>query len=194
LAEFPERLARTVFTTRPSQQDGEIPVHSPRILIAGVGNELLTDDGVGVHAIRELEHDLPMGVEAVAIGTDVLRGLPFLESAERVLLIDAAHGGQPPGTIYVFDATDAVATGTMHSLHSMGLREALKRLAPNCVAPPITVMGVEPASLDYGLSLSPLVQAALPQVVALARKTVLTWLCAAALAADAPAQSELIPA
>lgn len=171
-----------------------LPANSSGILIAGVGNELLTDDGVGVHVVRELERDLPSGVQAVAIGTDVLRGLPFLEAAERVLLIDAAHGGRPSGTIYVFDAVATAATAPMHSLHSMGLREALKMLAPDCVAPPITVIGVEPASLDYGMTLSPLVLAALPQVVALARSTVLTWLRAAAPAAEAPAQTELIPA
>jgi hydrogenase maturation protease len=162
------------------------------ILIAGVGNELLTDDGVGVHAIRELERNPLPGVTIVAIGTDVLRGLPFLEAAQRVLLIDAARGGRPPGTIYVFDSGDPRPVGPMHSLHSMGLREALRTLAPHSPMPAMTVMGVEPASLDYGMTLSPSVRTALPDVVARARKTVLEWLRADRTAAESTARAEFI--
>ena len=167
---------------------------SGNILIAGVGNELLTDDGVGLHAIRELEKAPLPGVTAVAIGTDVLRGLPFLEAAQHVLLIDAARGGEAPGTIYLFDSRDHGSAAPMHSLHSMGLREALRVLSPHCVPPPVAVIGVEPASLDYGMTLSPSVQAALPQVVALARKTVLEWLRAGPVDACSTARNELITA
>jgi hydrogenase maturation protease len=164
------------------------------ILIAGVGNELLTDDGVGIHAIRELDKAPLPGVTTVAIGTDVLRGLPFLESAQRVLLIDAARGGRTPGTIYLFDSGDLRSVGPMHSLHSMGLREALRTLAPHCAAPAITVIGVEPASLDYGMALSSSVQTALPDVVALARNTALEWLRADPIAAGSVAHAELMTA
>ena len=165
-----------------------------QILIAGVGNELLTDDGIGVHAIRELEREPIPGVATVAIGTDVLRGLPYLESAARVLLIDAARGGQPPGTIYLFDTRAAGSGSPMHSLHSMGLREALRVLSPHCPPPPIAVLGVEPASLDYGMTLSPLVQAALPRVVARARNTILEWLRAGPPIAAPSARAELMTA
>ena len=149
---------------------------SSPILLAGVGNELLTDDGIGMHVIRQLEKQPIPGVTLIPIGTDVLRGLPFLEAARRVLLIDAVHGGQPPGTVYVFDSSDCGPRTPRHSLHSMGLREALRMLSPACAPPIMTVIGVEPASLSYGMALSPLVQAALPQVVALARQTVWAWM------------------
>lgn len=145
-------------------------------MIAGVGNELLSDDGVGVHAIADLEKDPLPGITPIAIGTDILRGLRFVEAAERVLIIDAAHGGQPPGTIYLIDSNNLGLKAPMHSLHSMGLREALRVLSPNCPPPPITIIGVEPSSFDYSFSLSPAVEAALPQVVALARKIVEEWL------------------
>jgi hydrogenase maturation protease len=147
-----------------------------RFLVAGLGNLLLTDDGVGIHAIHELERDPVPGVTIAEIGTAILHGLPFVEAARRVLVIDAARGGRPPGTIYVFDSSDPASPGPMHSLHSMGLREALRVLSPGCEPPAITVIGVEPASLEYGMTLSPPVRAALPQVVALARHAILEWL------------------
>jgi hydrogenase maturation protease len=64
----------------------------------------------------------------------------------------------------------------MTSIHSMGLREAARFLMTGQPAPPITVIGVEPETLDYGMDLSGPVQAALPRVVALARETVAGWL------------------
>jgi hydrogenase maturation protease len=73
-----------------------------RVLIAGVGNVLLSDDGVGVHAVRELQKNPMPGVTVAEIGTAIFHGLHFLENAEHVLVIDATKGGKPPGTVYVF--------------------------------------------------------------------------------------------
>jgi hydrogenase maturation protease len=145
-----------------------------RILIAGVGNELLSDDGVGVHAIRELRQDPIPGVSLVEIGTAILHGLGFLESADRVLVIDAARGGQPPGSIYLQDAAAGANGSPVHSIHALGLREAAAFLLAG-KTPAITVLGVEPESLGYSLDLSASVRAILPRVVALARETVSAW-------------------
>lgn len=145
------------------------------ILIAGVGNLLLSDDGVGVHALRELEKVPLPGVSLAEIGTAILHGLPWLEQADRVLLIDAARGGQPPGTIYLFDVLPGASTPAMSSLHALGLCEAARVLLSGRPAPPITVLGVEPESLDYGMELSGTVRAALARVVGLARETVKGW-------------------
>jgi len=144
------------------------------ILIAGVGNELLTDDGIGVHAVRALEKEPLPGVILVEIGTAVLHGLHFLESADRVLVIDAVRGGRPPGTIYRFAAAENGACQTLASIHAMGLCEAARLLLRKPV-PPITIIGVEPESLEFGMRLSGAVQVALPRVVSLARGTVLRW-------------------
>lgn len=146
------------------------------ILVAGVGNLLLSDDGVGVHAIRELQkHPMP-GVTYAEIGTAILHGLHFLDNADRVLVIDAAKGGQPPGSVYLFEATERTEVKCMTSIHSMGLREAARFLKAGQPVPPITVIGVEPETLDYGMELSSTVQAAMPQVLALTRETLSGWL------------------
>jgi hydrogenase maturation protease len=148
----------------------------PRVLIAGVGNALLSDDGVGVHAARELQKAPLPGVEIADLGTAVLHGLSFMESARRVLVIDAVKGGRPPGTIYLFDAGENAETQAMSSLHAMGLCEAARLLMAPGPLPAITVLGVEPESLAYGLDLSGPVQGALPNLVVLARQTVAGWL------------------
>jgi hydrogenase maturation protease len=147
---------------------------APRILIAGVGNELLSDDGVGIYAVRALQEDPLPGVTLAEIGTAVLHGLDFLDGADRVLVIDAARGGRPPGTLYLFEAADNSGAEALTSVHAMGLREAARLLYGKPV-PPITILGVEPESLAYGMGLSHTVQAALPRAVSLARKTVAAW-------------------
>ncbi len=147
-----------------------------QILIAGVGNLLFSDDGIGVHAVHELQKQPIPGVSIVDIGTAILHGLNFLESASRALVIDAAKGGQPPGTIYLFDVADGAGVKPVASIHALGLREAVRLLPPGKSPPPITVLGVEPALLGYGMELSAPVQAALPRVVSLARETVARWL------------------
>ena len=146
-----------------------------RILIAGVGNELLSDDGVGIHAARELQKDPLAGVEVLEIGTAILHGMSSLENVDRVLVIDAARGGQPPGTVYLYEPADDTRDRAVNSVHALGLRAAAGFLMADGTVPKFTVLGVEPASLDCGMNLSASVQAALPRVIALARQTVAGW-------------------
>jgi hydrogenase maturation protease len=146
-----------------------------QILIAGVGNLLLSDDGVGVHAVRELQQQPIPGVLVVDIGTAILHALSFLESVERVLIIDAARGGKAPGTVYLFEADRPPTGQPMTSIHAMGLREALRLLPLGKSRPRLAILGVEPQSLAYGMNLTAPVQAALPRVISLARETVAAW-------------------
>ncbi len=163
----------------------------PRLLVVGVGNLLMGDDGIGIHAIQELQKKPIPGVTMVEIGTAILHGLSFVESADRVLVLDAAQGCQAPGTIYQFDATEATEIKAVSSIHALGLREAMRHLS-RTEPPPVTVIGVEPLVLDYRMELSAPVQAALPQVVALARKTLLQWLQAEALVGERSLRAELV--
>jgi hydrogenase maturation protease len=144
------------------------------VLIAGVGNLLMRDDGVGVHAVRELLRDPPPGVSVLDAGTAILSALPFFENASRVLVIDAVRAGGRPGSIYLFNSRDADAEGRPASLHSVGPLDAVRHLGRG-TAPDITVLGVEPAIVDYGTELSGTVKAALADVVETARRTVSEW-------------------
>ncbi|MGO8759917.1 MAG: hydrogenase maturation protease [Terracidiphilus sp.] len=78
----------------------ESPKSSKTTLVLGLGNVLMGDEGVGVAAVRALEkHTLPAGVECLDGGTGGFILLEPLESAERVILIDAAADENPPGTV-----------------------------------------------------------------------------------------------
>jgi len=138
-----------------------------RTLVVGLGNVLLQDDGVGVHAVRELRKVLPSRILAVEVGTAVLDALHLFEWADRIIGIDAMQAGGPPGTIYSFGVED-VDAGAQATLHELGLIAGLRFMrGPR---PPISMLAVEPESMDCGLELSTSVREALPKLVAEARR------------------------
>ncbi len=147
-----------------------------RILIAGLGNLLLQDDGIGVHAVKELQKQEPAlpGVLAVEVGVAVLDALHLFERAHKILAIDAMQADGPPGTIYSFRVSDVKEQGCQDSLHELSLLAAL-RFLPQSVNPEIVILGMEPGTIDYGLELSPACQAGLPQLVQAAREIVTAW-------------------
>ncbi len=140
-------------------------------LILGIGNCLLSDDGVGVHAARLLEADPPPETAVLTAETDFLSTLPFLERCAKALVIDAMDAGQPPGTLYHCRSRDLAAPGPRHSLHTLGLLEALEFLDPGH-RPEVHILGIQPGQIGLSLSLSPAVAAALPQVVQAARRII----------------------
>ena len=150
------------------------PRRRPRILVAGLGNLLLKDDGVGVHAVRALQRGVPRGVLAVEVGTAILDALHLVEWADRILAIDAMQAGGDPGTVYRFGVEDVAEAATKASLHEVGLLAAVRFLTDGH-RPEIAVLGVEPETIEAGLDLSPSVQAALPGLVAAARDIVTRW-------------------
>jgi hydrogenase maturation protease len=71
-----------------------------KTLVLGLGNVIMADEGVGVHVVRALEkHTLPPGVECLDGGTGGFTLLEPLQNADRIILIDAAADGNPPGTV-----------------------------------------------------------------------------------------------
>ncbi len=144
-----------------------------RILVAGLGNSLLMDDGVGVHAAAELAREGLDGVVVAEVGVAVLDALHLFEQAERILAIDAMQAGGTPGTIYQFGIDDVAEGEIAASLHELSLRAAL-RFIPQA-HPAITILGVEPAVIDYGLDLSPQVATAMPLLLGHARRILADW-------------------
>jgi hydrogenase maturation protease len=146
----------------------------PRILIAGLGNLLLQDDGIGVHAVRELQKSPPRRTLVVEIGTWVLDSLHLLEWADRVLVIDAMQAGGPPGTLYLCGDGDVADPQMKASLHELSLISVLKFL-PETERPEIRVLGVEPKKIDYGLELSHNLQACLPGLIRTVHQLIAQW-------------------
>ena len=145
-----------------------------RILIAGLGNCLLRDDGIGVHAVKALQRTPPPGVVVAEVGTAVLDALHLLGWAEKILAIDAMQAGGNPGTLYVFGVDAVAGQGMQVSLHELNLLAALDFL-PRQIKPEILIVGIEPETIDYGLDLSPSMAAALPKITREVRKIVSGW-------------------
>ncbi|MHC4111387.1 MAG: hydrogenase maturation protease [Planctomycetota bacterium] len=139
-----------------------------KVAIVGLGNELMTDDGVGVHVVRELQKAPPAGVLVAEVGTRALNAQQLLEEADIVIVIDAVCADGRPGSIYLFDSVN-VETQRHYSLHEMGIIGVM-RLIQKDARPKLIILGVEPEIIDYGMELSETVRAALKPVVGAARK------------------------
>ena len=145
----------------------------PRILIAGIGNVLLMDDGVGVHAVEELKMDPPPYCLIVEVGTAILDAVHLFEWADNILAIDAMQVGGPPGTLYSLTLSGMEEQGSQISLHELSLLAAMRFL--NRPLPEIIMLGVEPETINCGLELSPSVKATLPHLVQTTKKIVAQW-------------------
>jgi len=134
-------------------------------LILGMGNLLLGDEGVGVHAARALlQERLPENVTVLEVGTAFLEALAEIERADRIIVIDAMHGGHAPGTVYRVPYDDCVRPECIASLHGFDLSRAIF-LAGRETAPATIIIGVEPARIDWGTELSPEIQGMLPSII-----------------------------
>ncbi len=143
----------------------------PPRLILGVGNLLLRDEGVGVHVISALrDRELPDDVELWDGGTASFDLLDTLAGRRQVIIIDAVRTGSEPGTIFRFTPEDISASREqVTSLHQVGLLEALTVAEHLLDSAPqeVIILGIEPKEIDWGLELSPEVEAAVPKVIEL---------------------------
>ena len=135
-----------------------------KTLVLGIGNLLLADEGVGVHAARALMEQRTGGATVVDVGTAILDALPLLNEAERIILVDAVQCGADPGTVYRMPLEDFSRKECIASMHGFDLPWALA-LAGRSSPPEVVVIGVEPAVIGWSLDLSPEVAASLPTVV-----------------------------
>jgi len=135
----------------------------------------MADDGVGVHAAQALAQDPPPGTTVVDAGTDALSALSFLEGASRVLLIDAVKGGGEPGTVRRLTERELSPRQGLSSAHAASLLASRHLFPADVDWPEFVILGVEPATMTYGMELSPAVAAALPGIYQLSREIVTSW-------------------
>ena len=128
-----------------------------KVLVAGVGNIFLSDDGFGVEVVRRLAgHPMPEGVTVADYG---IRGIhlanELLEGYDRLILIDAISRGGRPGTVEVLVPDDIPATGAIPDAHGLDPLAVLGYLASiGGDPPPPVIFRCEPASLGGHIRLS----------------------------------------
>jgi hydrogenase maturation protease len=136
------------------------------VLVLGVGNLLVGDEGLGVHAVRALEQETwPPHVRLIDGGTGGLHLLELLRGHARIVLIDATRDGAPPGTVAQFRARLPADFPVALGAHDIGLRDLIAAAALLGPLPEIEVITVSVAELKpMTMDLSPPVAAALPEV------------------------------
>lgn len=129
------------------------------ILILGIGNILLKDEGIGVHVVNKLkEMQLPPDVEVIDGGTLGIDLLFYIEGRKKVIVIDTVKAGEPPGTMYRFTDKDLIIKkGALRSAHGIDFTDVIRAAEFLGTKPEeIVFIGVEPEIIDEGLELSPL--------------------------------------
>jgi hydrogenase maturation protease len=138
-------------------------------LVLALGNPLMGDDGIGVRVVEELRGwELPSGVALADGGTTGLALVGLMEEYQRVIVVDAADMGQPPGCVRKFAPSEVQfrTTGDILSLHQVGFGEALTFAEALGVSlPELTIIGVQPKRTAIGEELSPEVERAVPECI-----------------------------
>ncbi len=167
---------------------------APKIVVLGLGNTILSDDGAGVRALEAMRRDsrTPPGVDLIDGGTKGLELACFASDAAQLLLLDAVDVGEAPGTVVRISGSELLGLPAGRTVHELGLADLLATLHLVAMQPiEIVLLGVQPATTGLGTTLSPAVEAAIELLVdeAFAQLTLWTQPCAAAfeMAAEATA-------
>jgi hydrogenase maturation protease len=152
-----------------------------RVLVLGIGNTLLSDEGAGVHAVRRLQTVAPhhLGIDYLDGGTLSFTLAGPIEESEAVLIIDAAELGAEAGAVRVFEGDamdDFLGAERKHSVHEVGLRDlmavaALAGRLPDRRA----LIGIQPLDLGWGDGPSPRVVEGISRACAHALEIIERW-------------------
>ena len=142
-----------------------------KVVVLGVGNTLLEDEGIGVRAVEELQrrYVLPPVVQVIDGGTAGMELLESLEDLDKLIIADCVRVGQPPATVIrrVDDEVPAFFR-TKISPHQIGVSDVLAALQLRERFPRhLALIGIQPASLECGIELTPEIEATLPDVLAM---------------------------
>lgn len=146
------------------------PARSIGVLVLGLGNVLLGDDGLGAAAVARLERDfrVPPGVRLEEGGTLGLSLLGLLADSENVILVDAVRADAPPGTLVRIDGEDVPdAVRERLSAHQVGVADLLDAARLIDRYPhTVRLLGLVPDSIELAITRSDAVDSALGRLVA----------------------------
>lgn len=153
-------------------------------MVLGLGNRLETDEALGALVIERLQQEPsllaglpdPAAVELVDGGTVGLGLLPYLMQLDGLVVVDAIHAGEPPGTLIDLDGASLISHEPVMSVHELGAGELLGALHVLEAWPRrVRVIGLEPERIELGLELSTPVAAGLPGLLDLVVAHLAAW-------------------
>ncbi len=141
-----------------------------KIVVLGVGNIIMGDEGVGVRCIERIDAAgmLPAGVVTIDGGTSTNELLGELEGLDLLVIVDAVATGAPSGTLVRLEG-DRIPSAFSNKLspHQHGINDLLATLTFMGRAPARVVLhGVTPHRIELGLELSPEIEAMVPALIA----------------------------
>jgi hydrogenase maturation protease len=143
-----------------------------KAVVLGIGNTILSDEGVGVRAAEALleRYDPPANVEVIDGGTAGMELLEPLSNLDLLIVLDAVKRGQPPGSMVKLAGAEVpVFFRSKLSPHQISICDVLASLEFIGDKPKdMVLIGVEPDSLELGLELTPVVAARIPEMVDIA--------------------------
>jgi hydrogenase maturation protease len=128
-----------------------------RTVILGIGNLLMKDEGVGVHAAVNLQRfPLPEGIEVIEGGTDGFKLFHLIQNTDRLIVVDCVKGGGEPASIYRFDIDDINQVPDMFktSVHQISILDVVNLSELVNKRPRTTVIGIEPEEFTMSMDLS----------------------------------------
>lgn len=145
-------------------------MNTERIVVLGVGNILLKDEGVGVRVIEEFQrqYTVPQNVRVVDGGTQGLWLMATIQETDRLIVVDAVLGGGEPGSLYRLEKDDLPkGLRAKQSAHDSDLVEALNLCYLLETGPQsVVVLGVQPQDITpFGLEITERVAARIPDLV-----------------------------
>ena len=149
------------------------------LAVLGLGNLIRRDDGVGIHAIHILSggNRLPCDVQIIEGGTLGLDLLSGLRGVSHLLALDAVDAGASPGTLLRFENEELSSLPISKSVHLLGFADLLGAMRLLEDAPcEVVLLGIQPESIDWGVTLSPAVYAALNDLLDAAHAQIMNWL------------------
>jgi hydrogenase maturation protease len=150
-----------------------------RIVLLGLGNILLSDEGVGVHAVNAMKEQYSFSppIDIIDGGTLGLDLLPLFQDRDRILIIDAVDFGKSAGTIGALEG-DAIpsALNPRLSAHHIGVADLLVTAKLTRTVPPsVSLVGIQPKSLDVGLEMTNDIKNQFGSIIDLAVNILTQW-------------------
>ena len=154
-------------------------VNPAKVLVLGLGNVLLQDEGLGVRALNRLaeQYHFPDNVRIMDGGTMGMHLFPYLDGCTHLLILDAVETDSPPGTSARIEGPDlGQVLSRKLSMHQAGVPEllAVGRLVGNLPAQ-VVVCGLQPEIVEWGLDLSPTIAGQVDRLVSLAIEELRCW-------------------
>ncbi len=149
------------------------------ITVLGLGNLLYGDEGFGCSVVKRLQqnHSWPESVTIVDGGTQGLYLLDYIESADKLILVDAVIPLESGLRVHIYHNEIPAIIQKKMSSHQTGLSELLAMAKlHNQMPDELVLIGIPPVNLDMGIGLSPPIEALVPDVLSTVQSLINNWL------------------